>query len=271
MMSVTAALLRRGCTVLLVLLVLWSAPLCAAEGDFCAERPGQTTPSCVMPARAVMLESALATFSVTTDDTTRTSALSYANSLVRVGLGGRTEAQLGWTPVSVVRQRDLSSGETVSHERVGNLYFGLLHGLKGEGGPIALQGGVSLTVQALSDGRRPWAADLRLPVSLPAVRGIQLAVTPEVDALVNLSGAGEHFAYGGAFGGGVAVGRGLQLGADVAFFDDQDPDAVTRRDIGGASLAWQARRTTQFDVGAAVELQRHQPDWQVYLGVAHQF
>lgn len=112
---------------------------------------------------------------------------------------------------------------------------------------------------------------MRLPVAVELGGGVQFGLTPEVDAAVNGSGSGRHLAYGGAAGIGVPLGRKLSLGVDVAVFRDEDPDGAATTASGGASLAWQAGKETQLDIGGTVGLNRASPDATLYLGIAHGF
>ena len=108
-------------------------------------------------------------------------------------------------------------------------------------------------------------------MAFPIAPRLQLAVTPEVDAEVNSSGAGRHLTFGGAAGVGYSLSKSLGLGADIAVFRHEEPSSPTTSASAGLSLAWQAGRNTQLDMGATLGLNRDTADRQLYVGIAHRF
>jgi hypothetical protein len=252
-------------------LSLAATAVLAEESDFCPERPGQTTPPCVMDPGRVMLETAVASWTYDDHGGTRTDDVAIASSALRVGLVGRLEAQLGWTPVDIVRVRDKTTGVTTTGSGVGDLSLGLLYGLAGRNGPVAIQAFVTAPTGSGPIGAGDWGAGARLPVALPLAPRVQVALTPEVDAEVNASGAGRHLTYGGAFGAGYSLSKSLQFGADIAVFRHEEPSGPTTSASAGLSLAWQVGHNTQLDVGATLGLNRDTANHQLYVGIAHRF
>lgn len=246
-------------------------PASAEDREFCADRPGQTTPPCTLAPGKVMIETAVAGWTLEQDADSRTDTLALGSSLLRAGLTSRLEAQIGWTPLGIQWTRDKASGAISRQSGTGDVTLGLTYGLAGANGPVALQGFVTLPTGGAAIGAGDWGAGMRLPAQVSLTKGVQLGLTPEVDAAVNGSGSGRHLAYGGAAGLGFALNDKLTLGVDVAVFRDDDPDGATTRASSGASLAWQAAKDTQFDLGGTAGLNHDSPDATVYLGIAHRF
>jgi hypothetical protein len=253
------------------LLLAATHPALAKDREFCAERPGQTTPSCTLEPGRVMIETAVANWSRESDPGSRTDTITLGSTEVRVGLTSSLEAQVGWEPLGIEWQRDIASGTVARQTSIGDVALGLKYGLAGANGPVALQGFVTVPTGGSAIGAGDWGAGMRLPVSLELGGGFELALTPEVDAAVNGSGSGRHLAYGGAAGIGVPLTQKLDFDIDVAVFRDDDPDGPATTATGGASLAWQAGKDTQFDLGGTVGLNRSSPDATVYLGIARRF
>jgi hypothetical protein len=252
--------------------LLWLAASAApAESDFCPERPGQTTPPCVMDPGRVMLETAAVSWTHDDSGGAVSDPVSIASSTLRVGITSRLEAQLGWTPAGVVRMRDKASGVTTTGSGVGDVSLGLLYGLSGQNGPVSLQAFATVPTGTGPIGAGDWSAGARLPIAFSLAARLQAAVTPEVDGEVNGDGVGRHLAYGGAFGLGYTLSKALALGADVAIFRHEEPSSPTTSASAGLSLAWQAGRNTQLDVGAVLGLNRDTADRQLYVGIAHRF
>ncbi|MGN6357443.1 MAG: transporter [Novosphingobium sp.] len=248
------------------------APLSAhaEEREFCAERPGQTTPPCTLERGRAMIETGIAQWTRESDPTLRTDTLTLGSSTLRLGLASRLEAQVGWTPLGIVWEHDTASGNTARRTSGGDATLGLTYGLAGANGPVALQGFVSLPTGGAALGTGDWGAGLRLPAAVE-LGGVEVGLTPEIDAAVNGSGSGRHLAYGGAAGVGVPLAERLQLGIDVALFRDEDPEGASILANVGASLAWQAGANTQFDVGGTVGLNAASPDAALYFGIARRF
>jgi outer membrane putative beta-barrel porin/alpha-amylase len=262
----------RRTVVLAVASGLWVVhPALAQDRDFCAERPGQTTPPCTLAPGEVMIESAAAAWTVTRDSGVRSDQVTIAGSLLRIGLTPRLEVQAGWTPFGIQHVKDRLTGRTTSRTGAGDVSLELIYGLAGANGPVAIQPFVTLPTGGSAIGAGDWGAGVRLPVALPLNSKLQLALTPELDAAVNSSGNGRHLAYGGAAGIGLPLSSKVSLGADVAVFRDEDPDGAATHETGGLSLAWQESADTQFDVGGTVGLNHASPDLGLYVGIAHRF
>ena len=248
-----------------------ASPALAQERDFCAERPGQTTPPCTLAPGDVMIETAGASWSVTRDPSQRTDQVTIGSSLLRIGLTPRLEAQAGWTPFGIQHVKDRLSGTSSNRTGTGDVTLGLIYGLAGANGPVAIQTFVSLPTGGSAIGAGDWGAGARLPIAFGISPKLQVSLTPEVDAAVNASGSGRHLAYGGAAGIGLPFNAKVSLGADIAVFRDEDPDGAATHETGGLSFAWQESANTQFDVGGTVGLNHSSPDLGLYFGVAHRF
>jgi hypothetical protein len=251
--------------------VLLPAPALAQDDDFCAERPGQTTPPCVLAPGRFMIETAAVNWTKDSTSDARTDTLTFGSSELRIGALPRLEAQLGWTPFGVRRTRFVADGQVVDQTGTGDVTLGLIYGISGTNGPVAVQGFVTVPTGGDALGAGDWGAGLRLPVAFGLGRGIQLALTPEVDASVNSSGSGRHVTYGGAAGIGFPMAKTVSFDADIALFRDEDPDGASTRTTGSMALAWQAGPDLQFDIGAIAGLDDSAPDVGLYVGVAHRF
>lgn len=243
----------------------------AEDRAFCAGRPGQTTPPCTLEPGRVMIETGFAEWTRQAEPSSRTDSLALGSSQLRAGLTPRLEAQLGWTPIGIEWVRDTATAAVARQTSVGDVTLGLTYGLAGPNGPVALQGFLTLPTGGRAIGAGDWGAGVRLPVAVDLGGGFELGLTPEVGAAVNGSGNGRHLIYGGAAGIGMPLSDELDFGLDVAVFRDDDPDGPATRASGGAALAWQASKNTQFDIGGTLGLNRSSPDGTIYFGIAHRF
>jgi hypothetical protein len=110
-----------------------------------------------------------------------------------------------------------------------------------------------------------------VPASYELFDGVQLEVTPEVDAAVDEDGTGRHLAFGGAGGVGIALPASVTLSAEIGALRDHDPAGHTTAAVAGFSAAWQPRGDWQLDLGANVGLEHDAPDVECYVGIAKLF
>lgn len=253
---------RHASPLLALALLSSGAPARAEEAEFCPERPGQTTPTCVMAPASTMFESGLLSWSRQTDAGTHTDQWVLGDHLLRHGIGRNTEVQFGWR---------MLAHSTGSGAHTGDLSLGLLRNFSALDGPVALQAFVTLPSGGNGAGAGDWGGGVRLPVALPLGEDWSLGLTPEVDAAVNASGRGRHLALGGAVGVGRSLAPGLTASVDLSAFSDQDPADHTTSAVSSVSLAWQLDSDTQLDVGLAAGLNRQSIDHQAYVGFAHRF
>ena len=83
----------------------------APERDFCADRPGKGTPTCILDKGRWQVELGLFDGARQTDGTTRTDTWDAGDLFVRYGLTGLTELQLGLTTWNRERILDRATGE----------------------------------------------------------------------------------------------------------------------------------------------------------------
>lgn len=241
------------------------------EAAFCPERPGQTTPTCVMTDGDTLFESGLASWSRQRDSLSSQDQWIYGDHLLRHGIGHHTELQFGWRMLVHSADVDRTTGTHAASSGTGDVTVGLLHNFSSPDGPVALQVFASLPTGHHPGGAEDWGAGIRLPLGVALDGGWTLGLTPEIDAAVNASGRDRHALLGGAVGIGHDITEGLSASLDLAVFRDQDPAGHATTAVWSVTLAWQTGPDTQIDAGFAAGLNRHSPDRQAYVGFAHRF
>ena len=240
------------------------------ERPFCSDRPGINSAPCTMAPGRVMLE--LSAIDRTRDGLAdmRIESLAVGDTLVRVGVTRNGEARLGFVPL--VRSRSETGDKlTERAEGTGDLLLGWRQSLAGVGGPVAIEGFVTLPTGSEATGAGTWTAGVLLPASFAIDGGLSLAATPQVAVAANGSGDGRHLFYGSAVG--LAFGLADDVGAiaELAAYRDDDPaDATTQLSASG-SLAWQADENRQVDAQVLFGLTRDTPDFRAIIGLAQRF
>ena len=242
------------------------------DRDYCPARPGLGTPACTMAPGQVSVETSLGDWTLDKQGGDRTDTVLIGDSLIRIGLSDTIEAQIGWAPLGVVRER---SGTNIDRAtRTGDATLGLKANLRnpdGSGLSVAVQPFVTLPIGRAPVGAGDWGAGLVVPITYDLSKTVNLEVTPEVEAAVDQDGRGRHLAYSGVVGVGIALDDTLTFTLEDQLVRDEDPSGATTQDLASASLAWMPRKTLQLDVGAVAGLDRNAPDVEIYAGIARRF
>lgn len=258
--------------------LLLIAPGIAHAGDrrpLCPDRPGKATPPCVLDSGQIEYETGIADWTHDHDDDQTTDTILAADSLLRIGLTGDTEAQIGWTPWGHVRVRD--GGVRSTDSGTGDVTLAVRRNLRnpdGGGFSIAAQPFVTLPTGGRAIGAGDWGAGLIIPASFELPHDLQLGIAPAVEAAVDQDGNGRHFAYSLATALTVPVsGTGLSASFELWGRRDEDPAGHVSQYSLDAYMIWQPKRLAnlQFDIGANLGLNRNSDDLEIVGGAAIRF
>ena len=244
------------------------------DRDLCADRPGLGTPACTVDKGHVVLEMGLGDWTHDRDGQIVTDGFQTGDALIRLGLTGSLEAQVGWTAYGHVRTRDRTTGMVDRQGGTGDVRLALrqnLHNPDGSGFTIAVMPYVSVPTGGSAVGARDWGAGLLVPIGFDLGNHLSVALTQEIDAAVDEDGDGRHLAYGSVVGLNIAFTDATTGTIETSLTRDDDPDGHTTQALGGLSFAWQSSKAMQWDIGLNLGLNRNSPDRQVYLGVVRRF
>lgn len=240
--------------------------------DYCPQRPGLGSPACTIDPGRVSVETSFADWTLDRQGGDRTDTVLIGDTLVRIGLTDNLEAQVGWTPVGFVRDR--SGGTVTRATRVGDATLGLKANLAnpdGSGFSVALQPFVTLPVGRAPVGAGDWGAGLVVPVTYDLSKTVNVQFVPEIDAVVNQSGRGRHFAGGAVVGLGIELNDKLTVEIEGQAVRDDDPGGKSWQDSAALSFAYKAGENLQFDIGGIAGLNRDTPDFELLAGIARRF
>jgi len=243
--------------------------------DFCADRPGKGTPSCVLDQGRWQVELGLFDGARQSDATTKIETWDAGDLFIRYGLTSLTELQLGVTTWNRERTTDRATGARDTAEGIGDLSISLRHSLKnpdGSGLSVALSGFVTAPTGARAIRADGFEGGVLLPVSIPLNDDWSLSLTPEVDWVSNSDGDGRHAAYTMVAGVGHGFGQ-WNLGAEIWISHDDDPiDAVTQSTFD-LTAVWTppSLPDAQIDFGLNFGLNNDSPDVEFGVGVARRF
>lgn len=260
--------------VLASVLSLSAYPAHAQERDFCPSRPGLGTTPCTISPGRVAVETAIADWTLDEDDEERTDTVLIGDTLARIGLTDRVEAQVGWTPFGHVRTRDKLSGTVDRANRAGDVLVGLkanLHHPDGKGLSFAVQPFATLPVGRTPVGMGDWGAGVVAPITYDLNDTFNLQFTGEADAAVDEDGDGRHLAYSGVAGLAAKLTEKLSATIEVQALRDDDPAEATTQAFASLSFGWLPSDDLQLDTGAVAGLNRDTPDVEIYIGISRRF
>ena len=243
----------------------------ADEPRFCPNRPSLGSSACITEPRHVQAE--FSALDWQRDDTpdNRQDQVIAGDLLARIGVGPRTELQVGWTAYGDLRDRDKASGTIDSTSGVGDVTIGIRQNLRNPDGK-----GLSFGIQpfvTVPTGREPIGAGdyefgVIVPVTYDLSDSLNVAFTGEVDDAADQERDGHHVEYSGILGLGYKLSDKVTAVGELSLAREDDPDDRRTIALAAGSLAWQPRDGLQLDVLAVAGLNREAPDVRLVLGGA---
>ncbi|QDZ07952.1 transporter [Sphingomonas panacisoli] len=240
--------------------------------DYCPARPGLGSPACTIDSGRVSVETSLTDWTLDKQPGDRTDTILIGDTLVRIGLTKTLEAQIGWTPVGFVRERQGGSVDRAT--RTGDVTLGLKANLAnpdGSGLSFAVQPFVTLPAGRTPVGAGDWGAGVVVPVTYDLSKTVNVQFVPEIDAAVNGDGRGRHFAASAVVGLGIALNDKLTVELEGQALRDADPMGKTWQDSAALSFAYKVNDDLQLDIGGIAGLNRDAPDLELLAGVSRRF
>ena len=258
-------ILRSVCHLGFCLAILTAVPAAADDlRPLCPDRPGKGTSPCTVDMGHFQIEMDAfdQTFQHADGASIRTTLLGAP--LLKYGLNDTLDIEAGLAPY--IEQH--ITGHALSGH--GDLYVRGKWNFLDSPGPFTavIEPFVKLATATRGLGDGALEEGIVLPVSYDLGGNWSLASTPEVDVLLNASGAGRHAAAIDVIGLGRALGDGITLGAEAWTSQDCDPAGVTAQYSFDLDGAWQPDSELQLDAGINFGLNRNTPGTQFYLGLS---
>lgn len=242
-----------------------------AEAPICTDRPTKSNFACTVPKGQVQIEMDAFNWGNTRAGGDRTDTLLFTNPTFKYGIGDATDIQINWVPLVRVRNRNAAGVVSVA-DGTGDVTLRLKQRLTAAEGAfqLAILPFIKLPTAPRALGNGKVEGGVALPINYSVPGGWTITLGPQLDVLADVNGGGRHLGLTGL----VNIAR--QFGA-FTFYNELwtsqnfDPSGTVRQYSYDVSLAWLARPTLQFDVGANIGLNRNTPDAQLYLGIATRF
>ncbi|CAN5160538.1 hypothetical protein BH10PSE1_BH10PSE1_03280 [soil metagenome] len=259
-------------------LIASAAPAVAQSSelrDFCADRPGKGTPTCILDVGHWQVELGLFDGAQQRSDGVKVESWDAADTFIRYGLTETTELQFGITPYVREKTTDRVTGDSETVDGVGDLSVGFRHSLAnpdGSGLSVALAGFVTAPTGSRDVRAEGFEGGVVLPVSIPLNDDWGLSLSPEVDVVIDSDGDGRHAAYTMVAGIGRSYGQ-WALGAEIYVSRDDDPIEATTESTFDLTAVWSPPMLadSQLDFGLNFGLNDESPDVEFGVGIARRF
>lgn len=255
---------------LLTALIAATPALAQDEPRFCPTRPSLGGSSCTTEVGHYQAEMSLIDWQRDDRAGSREDRILAADLLTRVGVGSKTELQLGWTAFGHDRTR-MTPGGVENDNGVGDVTLALRQHLAGERGKtfsLGIQPFVTLPTGRSPIGAGTWSAGAIIPVQYDVTEKLAVAFTGEGDAAADQSGDGRHLAYSGIWTLRYKVTDAINAYGEAMVQRDDDPQGHETHALLAGSLAWRPTKRFQIDGLVALGLTHTTPDIRLVTGGA---
>jgi hypothetical protein len=263
--------MKRG--LMIALAALLARPAHAAgDAPICPDRPGKGTGTCTVPAEHWQIETGLVDWTHDHSGAGRSDFTEIGASLLKLGLTGNTDVELGFTPYEISRVRGPEGDERNSG--FGDMLVRSKIRLTADDArvQIAVDPFVKIPTAGHDLGNGKVEAGVTVPVALALGGGpVSLAFAPELDWRADADGAGHHAAMIQLVDVGIAASPRLSLTAELWGQWDLDPAGPAPQYSADGAAAYLLSNSVQLDGGANFGLNRNTPDVELYAGVSKRF
>jgi len=239
--------------------------------DFCADRPGLATGTCIVPGGHVQIETSFGEYSRQRQGDSVEKDWSILPTELRIGLDQKTEVRFDLAPMLRSKVTD-PSGTTRAHG-AGDLTISAKRLLTSDDAKVKVAAlpFVTLPVGSRDFTQGRWSEGLLVPSEFELGGPWGLTLTPEADRNPDSEGRGHH--WRGALSGELdyQINDRLTLGADWLVARETDGAEHKREAQVGLDAALQVGKRVQFDIEADAGLARSSPDILLISGVAVRF
>ncbi|WP_375381556.1 transporter [uncultured Sphingomonas sp.] len=248
-----------------------AAPPAADEPRFCPTRPSLGGSSCTTEPGQVQVE--VSTLDWQRDDTadSREDRIITGDFLARLGIGSKTEVQVGWTGYGHDRTRDKASGSIDTVDGTGDVTLALrqhLAGAEGKSFSAGFQPFVTVPTGRYPIGAGDWSAGAIVPVQYDLTKKLAVQFTGEMDAATNGSGSGRHLAFNGIWGTRYKLTEAVNVYGEFYVQRDDDPSGHETHMLAAFSAAWRPTKRLQLDAQAVAGLNSASPAIRLVTGGA---
>ena len=251
-----------------------ASPALAAEEEeapICTDRPAKANAVCTVPAGRWQTENSIAGWSQTESGGVETKVLTLGSSVLKLGLGARSDLQVGFTPY--VRAETRAGATKSAASGAGDLVVRYKHRLTADNATIQV-GMIPFIKLPTADGdigNGKVEGGLAVPISIATGSPISVVLGPELDVLADGDGSGRHAALVNLVNLSAPVAKGLTLAGELWTMVNFDPAETVTLASADVAIAYLIDPDVQLDVGANYGLTKYSADAEIYVGVSLRF
>jgi hypothetical protein len=254
--------------------LLAAVPFTAARADdapsICTDRPTKSNSPCTVPEGMWQLETDIGNFTHDAHGGDSTDTLYFVNPYLKYGIDAHTDIEVNWAPS--VRIRTTADGERHVTEGAGDLYVRLKSNLyTGDVFSASIIPFIKAPTAAHGIGNGQWEGGVALPMSVAVGGGFTLLLGPELDALADADGRGNHVAVTNLFNISHTLTSKLSIAVEYWRQDNRDPSGYVKQESGDVALIYAVNNSLQLDFGANAGLNKATPNEQVYFGLSYRW
>lgn len=254
----------------LVLAVSAAGVAQAKEAPICTDRPAKANAVCTVPAGRVQIETSGIGWSLTETEGARTELLTIGASVAKLGLSGRSDLQIGFTPYAETRTW---GGPQHRSSGVGDVLVRYKHRLTGPEAPVQVAAIPFVKLPTAADGLGNGKVEggVAVPIGFALFGPATATLGPELDVLADADGNGRHLALINLVNVSAPVAPRLTLAGELWTNFNFDPAGTVEQASLDAAIAYAVSGNLQLDLGANVGLTDDTADFEAYVGVALRF
>jgi hypothetical protein len=244
--------------------------------SLCTDRPTKSTSPCTVDAGHWQIESDVYNFTTQTDGGVTTTTQLFTNPTLKLGLTNNLDFEVNIAPYEQVSVHDAASGVTTTTGGVGDLFLKAKLSLLGDDGGnvgFALVPYIKVPTARLGIGNGQVEGGILAPIQLSLPANWQLVIDPEVDALANSVGGGQHANVSSLLSFGYPLTKTVTVSLEVWGDSNFDPTGTVNQASFDLGAAWILAKAPNFQLDGGVNfgLNRATPGAQAYIGVSRRF
>lgn len=261
--------MKRAGTLIAALSIAGAAQ--AQDAPICTDRPAKANAVCTVPPGQFQLETSALGWTLTEAGTGRTELLTVASSFAKVGLTGRSDLEIGFTPLAELTSRAPGASDRVSG--FGDTLVRYKHRLTSAGAPVqmAVIPFVKLPTAADGLGNGKIEGGVALPIAFALAGPVTMTLGSELDVLADADGSGRHLAVVNLANVSLAIAPRWTLAGELWTSFNFDPAGTIEQASADAAVAYALSKDLQLDAGANLGLTAATPDLEIYAGLSFRF
>jgi hypothetical protein len=237
----------------------------------CTDRPAKANSACTVPRATFQLETNALGWSRTETSAGRSETLTVAASVAKIGLTGRSDLQVGFTPFAQLTSRAAGGSDGVAG--VGDVLVRYKHRLTREHAPVqvALIPSVKLPTAAGGLGNDRLEAGIAVPIGFALARSATMTLGPELNLLADADGDGRHLSLVNLVNLSAPLAPGWVIVGELWTNFNFDPAGTLEQVSADAALVHAVSHDLQVDIGTNIGLTADTPDVELYAGLSFRF